>query len=181
MPDRQIFFDPQRKRWKRLRRILDAVAVLSTLVVVGFIFNILRIQRAARVAAADPRHNYRALPETAPFFCAARRASCPARRKTDPQTLRYPPQHRRRIARRLLRAGRSRQLLLAQRACSPDDMLFPQWLHVDSPNGTLMAMSGDNLREFPGHRGQYRPRSRRPQQGQERHSGDQKTLKSFPP
>jgi len=25
--NRQIFFDPQRKRWKRLRRILDAVAV----------------------------------------------------------------------------------------------------------------------------------------------------------
>ena len=29
------------------------------------------------------------------------------------------------------------------------DMLFPQWLHVDSPDGTLMMMSGDNLREFP--------------------------------
>ena len=36
MPGQQIFFDPERKRWKRLRRILDAVAVLSTLVVVGF-------------------------------------------------------------------------------------------------------------------------------------------------
>ncbi len=29
------------------------------------------------------------------------------------------------------------------------DLLFPQWLHVDSPQGTLMMMSGDNLREFP--------------------------------
>ena len=29
------------------------------------------------------------------------------------------------------------------------DMLFPMWLHVDSPNGTLMMMSGDNLREYP--------------------------------
>ncbi len=29
------------------------------------------------------------------------------------------------------------------------DMLFPQWLHVDSPSGTLMMMSGDNLREYP--------------------------------
>ena len=29
------------------------------------------------------------------------------------------------------------------------DMLFPQWLHVDSPGGTLMMMSGDNLREYP--------------------------------
>ncbi len=37
MPDRQIFFDPERKRWKRLRRILDAAAVVSTLVLAGFI------------------------------------------------------------------------------------------------------------------------------------------------
>ncbi len=29
------------------------------------------------------------------------------------------------------------------------DLLFPQWLHVDSPQGTLMMMSGDNLREYP--------------------------------
>ena len=41
MPDKQIFFDPQRKRWKRLRRILDITAVVSTLVLAGFIFNVL--------------------------------------------------------------------------------------------------------------------------------------------
>jgi len=29
MPDKQIFFDPQRKRWKRLRRIFDVTAVVS--------------------------------------------------------------------------------------------------------------------------------------------------------
>ncbi|MGH9559936.1 MAG: polysaccharide deacetylase family protein, partial [Terracidiphilus sp.] len=29
------------------------------------------------------------------------------------------------------------------------DMLFPQWLHVDAPNGTLMMMSSDNLSEYP--------------------------------
>ena len=34
--NRQIFFDPQRKRWKRLRRILDAAAVVSTVILVLF-------------------------------------------------------------------------------------------------------------------------------------------------
>ena len=29
------------------------------------------------------------------------------------------------------------------------DMLFPQWLHVDSPHGRLMAMTADNLQEYP--------------------------------
>ena len=31
MPDRQIFYDPERKRWKRLRRILDISGVVFTL------------------------------------------------------------------------------------------------------------------------------------------------------
>src|SRR5208282_4511791 len=29
------------------------------------------------------------------------------------------------------------------------DLLFPQWLHVNAPSPTLMAMSGDNIREYP--------------------------------
>jgi len=58
MPDKQIFFDPQRKRWKRLRRILDAVAVVTTLVVAGFIFNTLRGQRLPELFLQAPKHNY---------------------------------------------------------------------------------------------------------------------------
>src|ERR1700734_1080582 len=77
MPDQQIFFDPERKRWKRLRRILDAVAVLSTLVVIGFIFNVLRNQHLPELLLPIPRHNYRALPDR---FDKSER---PARRNTD--------------------------------------------------------------------------------------------------
>ena len=55
MPDKQIFFDPQRKRWKRLRRIIDTVAVVTTLVVAGFIFNTLRGAAAAGTSAAHPQ------------------------------------------------------------------------------------------------------------------------------
>ena len=66
MPDRQIFFDPERKRWKRLRRILDAAAVISTLVVAGFIFNVLRSQQLPELLLPNPKHNYRALPDANP-------------------------------------------------------------------------------------------------------------------
>jgi len=44
MPERQIFLDPQRKRWRRLRRIFDVAVVIATLVVVTFIFNLVRNQ-----------------------------------------------------------------------------------------------------------------------------------------
>ena len=61
MPERQIFFDPQRTRWKRLRRILDITAVVSTLVLAGFIFNVLRVQPLPELLFPNQKHTYRAL------------------------------------------------------------------------------------------------------------------------
>jgi len=82
MPDQQIFFDPERKRWKRLRRILDAIAVLSTLVVVGFIFNVVRNQQLPELLLPNPKHNYRALPEPTILERNGKNQR-PARRKTE--------------------------------------------------------------------------------------------------
>ena len=66
MPNKQIFFDPQRKRWKRLRRILDATAVITTLVLAAFIFNVLRSQPLPELLLPAFRHNYKALPDHPP-------------------------------------------------------------------------------------------------------------------
>jgi hypothetical protein len=59
MVDKQIFFDPQRKRWKRLRRILDIAAIVTTLVVAGVIFNTPAASRCPSYFAS--LHNLQAL------------------------------------------------------------------------------------------------------------------------
>jgi len=46
-----------------LRRILDAAAVLSTLVLVGFIFNVMRNQQLPELLLPSLKHNYKALPD----------------------------------------------------------------------------------------------------------------------
>ena len=61
--NRQIFFDPQRKRWKRLRRILDAVAVLSTVILVLFFLNVVKNQHLPELLLPTPKRNYRAIQE----------------------------------------------------------------------------------------------------------------------
>src|SRR5579862_8553698 len=148
MPDKQIFFDPQRKRWKRLRRILDAVAVLSTLVVAGFIFNTLRGQRLPELFLAAPKHNYKAISDRAPLL-HGKGAPPPARRRTALRPSEVP----------LNSEGLRAAYYVPDDATSYSsfkehihqiDMLFPQWMHVELPDGRLMARSGDNtLREFP--------------------------------
>jgi cellulose synthase/poly-beta-1,6-N-acetylglucosamine synthase-like glycosyltransferase/peptidoglycan/xylan/chitin deacetylase (PgdA/CDA1 family)/spore germination protein YaaH len=149
MPERQIFFDPDRKRWKRLRRILDSAAVLSTLVVAGFIFNVLRSQRLPELLLPIPRHNYRALPDDRSILLRAAKSQLPPRRKTTRKPSDIPLNTGEGLRAAYYVQDDAASYSSLKEHVSQIDMLFPQWLHVDSPNGTLMMMSGDNLHELP--------------------------------
>ncbi len=143
MPDRQIFFDPQRKRWKRLRRILDISAVIFTLVLAGFIFNVLRFQRLPELLLPVPRHNYKALPDVHPA-----RLQRPARRKTDrkPSDIPFNTGEGLRAAYYVQDDAASYSSL--KEHVHQIDLLFPQWLHAVSPQGTLMGNNPDTHRDF---------------------------------
>jgi cellulose synthase/poly-beta-1,6-N-acetylglucosamine synthase-like glycosyltransferase/peptidoglycan/xylan/chitin deacetylase (PgdA/CDA1 family)/spore germination protein YaaH len=148
MPDQQIFFDPQRKRWKRLRRILDVAAGLCTLVVVGFLFNLLRIQRLPELLLPTPRHNYRALPDHS-FLLRNPKAARPSHRKTTLRPSEVP-----------LNTGESLRAAYyvpydeASYASFVQhvhqiDMLFPEWLHVYSDQPTLLGINNDSHLAYP--------------------------------
>jgi cellulose synthase/poly-beta-1,6-N-acetylglucosamine synthase-like glycosyltransferase/peptidoglycan/xylan/chitin deacetylase (PgdA/CDA1 family)/spore germination protein YaaH len=145
MPDRQIFFDPQRKRWKRLRRIFDAAAVLSTLVLVGFIFNVLRSQRLPELLLPTPKHNYKALPEPLLRGKAAR----PARRKSDRRPSEIPFNSGEGLRAAYYVQDDPASYSSFKEHVHQIDLLFPQWLHATSPAGTLMATNNDTHREYP--------------------------------
>src|ERR1035438_8942474 len=146
MPEKQIFFDPQRKRWKRLRRVLDAVAVVSTLVLAGFIFNVMRYQHLPGLGLTTPKHNYKALPEP---VLRGQKALRPARRKTTrkPSDIPFNSGEGLRAAYYVQDDPASYSSLKAH--IHQIDLLFPQWLHATSPEGTLMATNPDNHRDFP--------------------------------
>ncbi|HTW81289.1 MAG TPA: glycosyltransferase [Terracidiphilus sp.] len=147
MPDRQIFYDPERKRWKRLRRFLDAGAVLTTLVIVGFVFNVLRNQELPELLLPTPKHNYRALPDRQPLLRI--RTPRPSRRKTKRKPSDIPLNSGEGLRAAFYVQDDAASYSSLKEHVHQIDMLFPQWLHVDSPDGTLMMMSGDNLRELP--------------------------------
>jgi peptidoglycan-N-acetylglucosamine deacetylase len=147
MPDRQIFFDPERKRWKRLRRILDAAALVSTLVLAGFIFNVLRNQRLPELLLPIPRHNYKALPDQSNLLRIRNQRLVHRKTKRKPSDVPLNTGEGLRAAYYVQDDPASYSSF--KEHVHQIDMLFPQWLHVDSPDGTLMMMSGDNLRELP--------------------------------
>jgi cellulose synthase/poly-beta-1,6-N-acetylglucosamine synthase-like glycosyltransferase/peptidoglycan/xylan/chitin deacetylase (PgdA/CDA1 family)/spore germination protein YaaH len=148
MPDRQIFYDPQRKRWKRLRRILDATAVISTLVLAGFIFNVLINQQLPELLLPTQKHNYKALRDRAPLLRNAK-GPRPARRKTNLKPSQIALNSGEGVRAAYYVQDDAASYSSFKEHVHQIDMLFPQWLHVNAPQGTLMAMSGDNIREYP--------------------------------
>jgi peptidoglycan-N-acetylglucosamine deacetylase len=142
MPDKQIFFDPQRKRWKRLRRVLDVAAVLSTLVVAGFTFNVFRSQHLPELLLPTPRHNYKALPDL------SLRAIRPTRRKSNRKPSEIPFNSGEGLRAAYYIPDDPASYSSFKEHVHQIDFLFPQWFHATAPSGTLMATNGDTHREY---------------------------------
>ncbi len=146
MRDKQIFADPGRKRWKRLRRLFDVTAVVLTLVLIAFTFNVLRHQNLPNLLLPVPRHNYRALPDHSAELRSARLQ----------RALRRRP--RSRTSGIVMNSGEG----LRSAYYTPDDaasyssfkehihqidFLFPVWLHIDGPDFQLKGTT-DEGHEF---------------------------------
>ena len=59
--NKQVFLDPQRKRWKRLRRIFDIVALLGVAVGVLFAIGLMRMTPLPELFFATPPSHLRPL------------------------------------------------------------------------------------------------------------------------
>jgi len=148
MPEKQIFYDPDRKRWKRLRRVMDATAVIVTLVLIGFSINVLHRQHLPELLLPVPKHNYRAVPDRTTMLRGVRGAR-PARRKTARKPSEIPFNTGEGLRAAFYVQDDAASYSSLKEHVRQIDMLFPQWLHVNAPQGTLMAMSSDNIREYP--------------------------------
>ena len=133
---KQVFYDPQRKRWKRLRRIFDVTAVVSTIVLVVFFFSVVKKQTLPELLLPSQKRNYRALRERQTDLkkSLARQTSRRGRRRPSDIVLNQDEGVR---AAFYVNDEPSYSSLKAH--IHQIDMLFPDWLHVISPDGKLRA------------------------------------------
>lgn len=140
----QIFFDPDRKRWKRLRRILDVVAVVSTIILVLFFLGAVRNQHLPELLFPAPKLNYKAL--HAPRASRKVRLERAARRKARKRRLKASLNSGQLIRAAYYINGDAASFASLKKHIHQIDMLFPQWLYVTTADGTL---EGANDSEFP--------------------------------
>lgn len=137
-----IFYDPQRRRWKRTRRALDVFAIAITLLVVYFIVASLRPVKMSELLLPPQRRSYHALKEKERRH-AKPRSALHRRSKLRPTQ----------VALNVSGEGIRGAFYVTWDAASyaslrenvnQIDLLFPEWLHVLTPDGHLQAVSADN-------------------------------------
>ncbi|GGG72665.1 polysaccharide deacetylase family protein [Edaphobacter dinghuensis] len=142
---KQIFYDPQRKRWKRLRRVFDVLALLGILLIAVFLINLIRTKPLPELSFQVRKRNYRTL--TTPRKPVAKpvaKLRRSAHRKTDlkPSDVTLNSGEGLRAAYYVEWDPASYSSL--KQHIKQVDLLFPEWLHVVTPEGNLTSFSIDN-------------------------------------
>jgi peptidoglycan-N-acetylglucosamine deacetylase len=138
---KQIFFDPDRKRWRRLRFVLDSSVIVITLLVVFFVATIIRGSSVPGVLLPGVKKPYHALKES-------QKRKPPRRLNTHRQTKR-PASQVVLNSDEGIRGAFYVQWDAASFASLKEyypqiDLLFPEWMHVLSADGRLQAVTEMN-------------------------------------
>lgn len=138
-----IFYDEKRRRWKRLRRILDISAAVGLLTFIVFVLGVLRMRPLPELLLEPAKHNYRAQNSQNILSDEKAKKVRSAHRKTDRKVSDIPLN-----ADEGLRAAfyvewdpASYSSLKAH--AKQLDMVFADWLHVTTPDGNLTAYNSE--------------------------------------
>src|SRR3974377_224824 len=137
-----IFFDPEGKRWRRLRRVLDVSVILVTLLVMFFVVTIFRGSSVPGVSLPEVKKPYHALKET------QKRKTLRGSRKR--RATKQPSTQVKLNSLEGIRGAFYVQWDAASFSSLKDyfpqiDLLFPEWLHVLTPDGRLQSVTETNV------------------------------------
>ena len=145
--NKQVFFDPQRKRWKRLRRIFDVTALAGLLLGTIFVVGLLRIKPLPELVLGAPKRNYSALP-VKPGTPKPGGKPRSAHRRTNRKPSEIPLNSGEGLRAAYYVEDDPASYSSLRQHIHQIDILFPEWIHVVTPDGTLTSYTIDN-RAFP--------------------------------
>src|SRR4051812_773549 len=137
---KQVFFDPQRTRWRRMRPVFDALAVGVTLVFIFFVFTVLRGENLPALLLPESKAAYK------PYHEKAKRHA--VRKETHRKTAKAPSQvvlnQEEGIRAAFYVTWDAGSFASLREYATQIDLLYPEWLHVLSADGRLQGLSLDN-------------------------------------
>ena len=143
---KQVFFDPQRKRWKRLRRLFDSFAVFSVVVGVIFFAGLMRMKPMHGLDLRSATKRYRALSSPpANELTTKEKLNQSAHRKTDLKPSDVVLNQTEGLRAAFYTDADAASFASFKQHVKQIDLLFPEWLHVVTPDGALTAINSANV------------------------------------
>jgi cellulose synthase/poly-beta-1,6-N-acetylglucosamine synthase-like glycosyltransferase/peptidoglycan/xylan/chitin deacetylase (PgdA/CDA1 family)/spore germination protein YaaH len=145
-----VFYDPRQARWKRLRRLVDIAALLFSLLVIFFVYTALRNETLPTLLLPDQKKPYHALKETEKEKARERRKLAGSRghrrSKKRPSQVKLNSEEGIRAAFYVPWDAASFSSL--REHAHQIDLLYPEWLHVLTPDGHLQGEDPQNAHYF---------------------------------
>ena len=143
--NKQVFYDPQRKRWKRLRRIFDVLALLGLVLGTVFVIGLMRMKPLPELFLQSQKRNYRALNvRSSQTAKAGQKLKRSAHRKTDKKPGDVPLNSGEGLRAAYYVEDDPASYSSLKQHIGQIDLLFPEWIHVVSPDGSLTAYTPSN-------------------------------------
>jgi peptidoglycan-N-acetylglucosamine deacetylase len=145
-----VFYDPQRARWKRLRRLVDALVLALTALVIFFVYTTLRDERLPELLFSPQKRAFKALKENEKERARERQKKLASR---SHRRSKVPASEVKLNQEEGIRAAFYVPWDAASFSSLRDfsrqiDLLYPDWLHVLTPDGRLQAVDDQTNKFF---------------------------------
>src|SRR5579863_3465059 len=146
-----VFYDPRQARWKRLRRLFDVAGVSVMLLVFFFVYNALRGEQLPELIWQAQKKPYHALKENEKVKAREKRRKLAAQRgshktKSNASLGELNSEEGIRAA---FYAPWDAASFSSLREYAPQiDLLYPDWLHVLTPDGHLQGVDEQTNKYF---------------------------------
>ena len=137
--DKQVFYDPQLKRWRWTRRVLHVLGIFITIVIAVFLYSVMRGRPLPGVDLPEQRRPYRPIKER---DRSRVRLNHHRKTKSAPSSVVLNSDEGIRAAFYVNWDAASFSSL--REYLHQIDLLFPEWLHVLTPDGRLQGVTPAN-------------------------------------
>ncbi len=147
-----VFYDPRKARWKRLRRGFDALAICFMLLVVFFIYNALHGEALPKLFWKTETKPYHALREAEVKKARERRKLAATKRghhKNKNKTSQFKLDSEEGVRAAFYVSWDAASFASLREYAHQIDLLYPEWLHVLTPDGRVQAVDEDTGNYFP--------------------------------
>src|SRR6476646_1172325 len=146
-----VFYDPRRARWKRLRTLLDLTGIILSAVIVVFIYTAVRSEPLPKLLLQFQKRPFHALKETERQRAKDRRAE--SLRRNNRRHTKVPPSQIELNADEGIRAAfyvpwDAASFSSLREHARQIDLLYPDWLHVLTPDGRLQSIDEQTNKVF---------------------------------